>query len=48
MMWVLERRIVCDRRPSDVPNIFCAGGAARVGARRETYDDLLAREAEVY
>jgi hypothetical protein len=28
--------------------IFCAGGAARVGVRRETYDDLLAREVEVY
>jgi diaminopimelate decarboxylase len=26
------------------PVIFCAGGAARVGVRRETFDDLLARE----
>jgi diaminopimelate decarboxylase len=26
------------------PVIFCAGGTARVGVRRETFDDLLARE----
>ncbi len=26
------------------PVIFCDGGTARVGVRRETYDDLLARE----
>jgi diaminopimelate decarboxylase len=30
------------------PVIFCAGGAARVGVHRETYNDLLAREVEVY
>jgi hypothetical protein len=24
--------------------IFCAGGKARLGVRRETFDDLLARE----
>jgi len=26
------------------PVIFCAGGTARIGVRRETFDDLLARE----
>jgi diaminopimelate decarboxylase len=26
------------------PVLFCAGGTARVGVRRETFDDLLARE----
>jgi len=29
------------------PVIYCANGAARVGVRRETFDDLLAREMEV-
>ena len=30
------------------PVIYCAGGAARLGVRRETHDDLLAREMPVY
>jgi diaminopimelate decarboxylase len=29
------------------PVIFCADGAARLGVRRETFDDLLAREVEL-
>jgi diaminopimelate decarboxylase len=29
------------------PVIYCAGGTARVGVRRETFDDLLAREITV-
>jgi hypothetical protein len=30
------------------PVFFCGGGAARVGAGRESYDDLLAGEVGVY
>jgi len=29
------------------PVIFCAGGTARVGVRRETFADLMARETEI-
>ena len=29
------------------PVIYCSGGRARVGVRRETYADLLAREADI-
>jgi diaminopimelate decarboxylase len=28
------------------PVIFCADGTARVGVRRETFDDLLSREVD--
>ena len=27
--------------------IYCAGGRARLGVRRETFDDLLAREQDL-
>ncbi len=29
------------------PVIYCADGKARIGVRRETFDDLLAREVDL-